>query len=203
MKKAYIQIYSLLRPIIIFLYKKVLMKGKNVLREELEIILRSNKYLIRLQNKLKYDTKTGQRMFSPKREKSYTNNIITIREKDLNRKNLSEYMYSYAKKFLNKKEQLYKINDENFNKTLKMNHTNTYTEVMFKNIKFVVFKKIFHLMDRDSKKVISNFNIDLKDIPSSISDILEPIIYKIKMENCRLDEDNFIECCNLIFDVFV
>ena len=118
------------------------MKGKNVLREELEIILRSNKYLIRLQNKLKYDTKTGQRMFSPKREKSYTNNIITIREKDLNRKNLSEYMYSYAKKFLNKKEQLCKINDENFNKTLKMNHTNTYTEVMFKNIKFVVFKKI-------------------------------------------------------------
>ena len=71
-----------------------------------------------------YDSKTGQRLFSPKREKNLTNSIVNRYDIDQNRDNLSNYMYSYAKKFYSKREEFERSLIENFEKTFNMNHTN-------------------------------------------------------------------------------
>lgn len=148
-----------------------------------------------------YDSKTGQRLFSPKREKNLTNSIVNRYDIDQNRDNLSNYMYSYAKKFYSKREEFERSLIENFEKTFNMNHTNYSTEVIINRLKSEVFKKIFKIIDRDGKKMISIFNMDIKKLPFNISDILEPILTKIKTENCRIDEESFIDNCNQLFEV--
>ena len=82
-----------------------------------------------------------------------------------------------------------------------MKHTNISTEIMFSKIKNDVFKKIFKLLDKDEDKNISVFNLDVKNIPSNVTAILEPIISKIKIEKISLGEDVFIDYCEQLFDV--
>jgi len=144
------------------------------------------------------DNKTGQRYFSPLRINSSPKNLNTT---SMNPDTQGDYMYSYAKKFDLKKELLGKNYSETLNQSSKVIHTNNTTQVLFNKLKTDAFKKIFHILDKDEDQAISVFNIDLKNIPPTISAIIEPIISKIKIENCSLDVNQFIDYCDQLFEV--
>ena len=106
-------------------------------------------------------------------------------------------LYSYNKNIKNLQIQDY------FRKNSNTVHTRQKSKDLFKKMKLKSFKKIFSLLDSDEDKMISNFCISYQKIPNKIKEIIKPIISKIKEENCVISEKEFIEYCELIYEVIL
>ena len=117
------------------------------------------------------------------------------------RRSFSDYLYGYSKKFNQKKDFMSNMIKEDYDKKINMRHTNSSTEMMYSRKKFEVFKRIFETLDRDREKVISNFNNNIRQLPPAIQSILDPILSKITYENYRINEEQFIEICEKLYEV--
>lgn len=62
------------------------------------------------------------------------------------------------------------------------------------------FNKLFNLLDFNGEQAISNYNLQKKNIPPEIQTILTPLFNKIKIENCKMEKDEFFDCCEEIFN---
>jgi hypothetical protein len=67
--------------------------------------------------------------------------------------------------------------------------------------KVEVFKKIFDTLDREREKTISSFNNNIKHLSPAIQSILDPILTKILYENYRINQEQFVELCNKLYEV--
>ena len=90
---------------------------------------------------------------------------------------------------------------EEINIISKAKHTDTGTDHLFNKIKRDLFNKIFDYLDRDCDDCISIFTADLKSLSSDVLEILDPVILKLKMENCTYNRQNFVDYCEMLFDV--
>ena len=91
--------------------------------------------------------------------------------------------------------------NENISIISKVNHTNSETDHLFNKIKRDLFKRIFLSLDKDNDDSISIFNADLKSLTPDVLEILDPVILKLKMEKYIFNKQNFIEYCEMLFDV--
>ena len=73
---------------------------------------------------------------------------------------------------------------------------------LFNQMKFNSFTKIFKELDQDEDKLISIVSISFHKLPSAIKNILQPIILKLKEENCVINEDDFLVYCDAIYEVY-
>jgi len=146
------------------------------------------------------DEKTGQRLFSPKR-KSISNNNFIQEDNLIQRRSFSDYLYGYSKKFTQKKEIMSKVINEDYDRKINMKHTNSSTEMLYYRKKVEVFKKIFDTLDREREKTISSFNNNIKHLSPAIQSILDPILTKILYENYRINQEQFVELCNKLYEV--
>ncbi len=146
------------------------------------------------------DEKTGQRLFSPKRE-SISNSNFKNDDNPIQRRSFSDYLYGYSKKFSQKREIMSKVINEDYDRKINMKHTNSSTEILYNRKKFEVFKKIFETLDREREKTISSFNNNIKHLSPAIQSILDPIFSKILYENYRINQEQFVEICNKLYEV--
>jgi len=110
-------------------------------------------------------------------------------------------MYNFTNVFTNnKKMQSTNIQNE-FKRNSNFNHTKEKSEQIFQQKKMKTFKRIFSLLDSDEDREISIFSIALNKIPPKIKLIIQPIINKLKEENCIISESDFIDFCEQIFEV--
>ena len=49
--------------------------------------------------------------------------------------------------------------------------------------------------------MISILNANFKSLPKDIINILDPIFLKLKIENCTMTKQNFLDYCELLFEV--
>ena len=88
-----------------------------------------------------------------------------------------------------------------FKKNSNLVHTKEKSEQIFQLKKMKTFKRIFSILDSDEDKEISIFSMALNRIPFKIKSIIQPIINKLKEENCVISESEFLEFCEQIFEV--
>lgn len=106
-------------------------------------------------------------------------------------RNIFKTLYSYAEKYkfnrCRSRDNI--ITYENERRKLRMNPS---SEKILSQKRYNVFEKIFHLLDRDLDDQISILNIDLNKLPTTIIQIIKPIIDKMKKENNQLTKEKFI-----------
>lgn len=73
------------------------------------------------------------------------------------------------------------------------NKENAVIDVVFNKKKQEIFKKIFHLLDSNKDKRITIITMDTSRIPSTIYNIIKPLIFEIKQSDSEeIDEGQFI-----------
>jgi len=63
------------------------------------------------------------------------------------------------------------------------------------------FKEMFNYLDGNNEKIISSFNLKMKNLPEQINKILNPIYKEIREDNETLTKDEFVRAMNHLFDV--
>ena len=74
-------------------------------------------------------------------------------------------------------------------------------EIVYNKKKEEIFRKIFNLLDNDKDMVINILSMDIKRIPITIYNIIQPIINEIKFKNRDINQNEFIEGCMKLFNV--
>ena len=111
-------------------------------------------------------------------------------------------MYNFTNLFSHRKNiKSLQIQDD-FIKISNTVHTRKKSQDLFKKMKIKSFKKIFNLLDSDEDKMISIYCISYNNLPQKIKAIIQPIINKLKEENCVISEFEFIDYCELIYEVY-
>ena len=111
-------------------------------------------------------------------------------------------MYNFTNLFSKKKNLKNQQIEEDFRKNSNKVQTIEKSQNLFYKMKIKSFKKIFSLLDSDQDKIISIMCISINNIPQNIKAIIQPIIKKLKEENCNISENEFIDYCLLIYEVF-
>ena len=142
------------------------------------------------------DKETGQELFHPY---LYTSNSsVNVSSK---RRNVFRTLYSYMNKYkMNKSQNIESITlHDNEKRNIKINKTSS---KIFYNRKRDTFTKIFILLDRDNDNEISILNMDLKNLPPTIVNIIQPIIQDLRNKegNCSITKREFIHSCMELFD---
>ena len=108
--------------------------------------------------------------------------------------NIYDILYSYAEIYNNKKKN--KINENNNNYVI----TDINSNKIFEKKKLKIFSYIFNKLDSCNEGSINILNMDLKKLPISIINILNPIFKEIKESDEKISKINFIEGCFKLFD---
>ena len=137
------------------------------------------------------DTQTGQKFFSP-----MINNDNNVREPFVTFKNL----YNDAQKTQKKNEKLAQL-IQNSECPFSENYTNNESNEIFQKKKLNAFSKIFHKLDKDQDGLITNLNVETKNLPKNIVKIIEPIVNELKEENETLNENEFKTACDRLYDM--
>jgi hypothetical protein len=138
-----------------------------------------------------YDTTTGQILFRPK---LVAKNICKV---NINPKNVFQINYDYASYYRRNKEELISNANSQFNKVRFVpNDTNR----IFTEKKISAFKFIFELLDSDEDGAISAININRKALDARIDDIISPIITQIIQQKVIIEENDFIQAMDVLFN---
>ena len=142
------------------------------------------------------DNKTGQLFFHPKlytqhKHMTHLNNYS----------NIFNNLYAYAEKY---KDNQYKRDNKMKHEILNMSNMKKISDnsnEILQRKKNEIFKNIFRCFDVDEDGLISIFTIDSKKIPSDIYQIIKPIIEELKEYQGSITENEFVNECNLLFEV--
>lgn len=132
------------------------------------------------------DSKRHYYFFHPKTQK-LNNNTNHLK----NYSNIYNNLNAYAEQYKDNKNQN-EINNRKIKET---------TNDVFTKKKYDVFKTIFSICDNDEDGFISIFTINLTAIPSDVIKILKPIVEDLKEYQGNINENEFIEECNKLFEV--
>ena len=124
------------------------------------------------------------------------NNDNNIREPFVTFKNL----YNDAQKTQKKNEKLAQL-IQNSECPFSENYTNNESNEIFQKKKLNAFSKIFHKLDKDQDGLITNLNVETKNLPKNIVKIIEPIVNELKEENETLNENEFKTACDRLYDM--
>ena len=142
------------------------------------------------------DNKTGQLFFHPKLYNQHKH--ITHLN---NYSNIFNNLYAYAEKY---KDNQYKRDNKMKHEILDMSNMKKISDnsnEILQRKKNEIFKSIFRCFDVDEDGLISIFTIDSKKIPSDIYQIIKPIIEELKEYQGSITESEFVNECNILFDV--
>ena len=136
--------------------------------------------------------KEGKKLFSPK--------IFSKKNYNFNHSNIDVYNknYLYAKKYERKKKDLYKKyynNDEN-----KFIQLGKESEKILQKKNNEIFSLIFKELDNDQDNYISPNLIYTKKTPKEVLKIINPLLDELIEDKQTLNEDNFIEAMNKLYD---
>ena len=142
------------------------------------------------------DNKTGQLFFHPKlynqhKHMTHLNNYS----------NIFNNLYAYAEKY---KDNQYKRDNKMKHEILDMSNMKKMSDnsnEILQRKKNEIFKRIFRCFDVDEDGLISIFTIDTKKIPNDIYQIIKPIIEELKEYQGSITENEFVNECNILFDV--
>ena len=129
-------------------------------------------------------------------EEKYNQFLNTERHQNILKKESYKKQSKSSKKFIERTKLLTDKNLEEHNNTASCRHINNN---IFNMKKENGFKKIFKLLDNGEGKISYN-NMNLKNIPIDIKNILEPIFSELKNTNENLTEPEFIFVCNKLYD---
>jgi len=68
-------------------------------------------------------------------------------------------------------------------------------------IKEIIFKKIFKILDTQERNIIEGSTVDLSVLPENIKKIVEPLILELKEQNESLTGEEFVMACEHLFRV--
>lgn len=117
--------------------------------------------------------------------------------------NLNDYLFSYSGLFKLKKNTQTLGIEEDFRQRSNSKHTQKHSEQLYKAKKARTFTKIFRLLDVDEDNSISQRAINLRGIGNELRRLLTPILNKLKEEGCSINRSDFIEYCDVIYEVSV
>lgn len=112
-----------------------------------------------------------------------------------------DHLYSISDKQKAKKEYLVNEIGENIKKETEKKYASTDSQEIINKIKISVFKRLFNLLNSSGDDIISAFNINLRKLPITILNILEPIIKELKHDEETLNENEFIKACEHLYDM--
>ena len=107
--------------------------------------------------------------------------------------------YTYWKKYNLDKEKLYKKYYAN-NKNEPIPCTKKQNEKIMHEAKMRAFKNLFKDLDGDQDNLINGINININKIPNNIYNIIEPLLNELKEDNQSLNQEEFIEAMNKLFE---
>ena len=110
-------------------------------------------------------------------------------------------MYKYSNKFSQKKKSQTMQIENDFKKNANTAHTTNKSQILVNSMKSKSFRKIFSLLDTDEDKQISIFCHSLQNLPQNILKLIQPILMKLKEENCIITENEFVDYCDMIYNV--
>ena len=143
------------------------------------------------ENNYSFDKITGQKLFHPIINSKKNNEIFS--NKYNQNSNIYDILYSYAEIYKNKKKN--KIENRS---NYVITDVNSYKILEKKKLK--IFSYIFDKLDSCNEGSINILNMDLKKLPISIINILNPIFKEIKESNEKINKIDFIEGCFKLFD---
>ena len=81
------------------------------------------------------------------------------------------------------------------------NFTDKNSEILFNKSKNESFIHIFKKLDSDNDNIISAFCLKKENLPDKINRILNPIYNELKQDNETLNENEFCQALNHLYDV--
>ncbi len=136
--------------------------------------------------------KEGKKLFSPK--------IFSKKINNFNHSNIDVYNknYLYAKKYERKKQDLYKkYYNKNENKFIQLGKE---SEKILQKKNNEIFSLIFKELDNDQDNYISPNLIYTKKTPKEVLKIINPLLDELIEDKQTLNEDDFIEAMNKLYD---
>ena len=134
--------------------------------------------------------KEGKKLFSPKifKNNNFNNSNINVYNKN----------YLYAKKYERKKQDLYKkYYNKNENKFIQLGKE---SEKILQKKNNEIFSLIFKELDNDQDNYISPNLIYTKKTPKEVLKIINPLLDELIEDKQTLNEDDFIEAMNKLYD---
>ena len=140
--------------------------------------------------------------FHPKlnvnKNKELLRDRITINSKsNNNRYERYNKQYLYGIKYEQKRQYL---TEKYYEEKLKKPECCEMTNELFNIKKEKSFKKLFRMLDGDNDGKISCNCIRIRQLPMNLKNVLEPILYELKMENEELNENEFIFVCEKYYN---
>ena len=82
-----------------------------------------------------------------------------------------------------------------------MIHTQKNSEDILNLKKYRAFQSLFEAMDKDEDKVITFQTISFNIISNELRKILNPLVIKLKEEQCTMNQKDFINYCEFLYEV--
>ena len=157
---------------------------KNKIKEEIENKNKQNEY------------------FQPKLNVNKNKELLKDRNYFNSKSNSNRFekynkQYLYGIKYEQKKQYL---TEKFYEEKLKNPECCEMTNELFNIKKEKSFKKLFKLLDGDNDGKISYNCINVRQLPINIKNILEPILYELKIENEELNENEFVFVCEKYYN---
>lgn len=92
-------------------------------------------------------------------------------------------------------------NKEFFDRSSNSKHTDNKSEELFNKVKKDLFNKIYDILDADCDDEISIVTAKKSLLPSEVNKMLDPVYLKLKLDNCKLNKNEFSEYCQALFEV--
>lgn len=110
-------------------------------------------------------------------------------------------MHSISEKQrIKKEEQNYEI-ELKLKQETSSKYVSLDSQTIINNVKISVFKRLFNLLNKDGDNVISGFNINLRKLPPTILNVLDPIIKELKQDEETLNESEFVKACEHLYEM--
>ena len=166
------------------LYTNRTMEKKNKIKEDIENKNKINEYY-----QPKLNVKKNKELL---KERNYINS-----KSNSNRYEKYNVQYLYGIKYEQKKQFL---TEKYYEEKLKKAECCEMTNELFNIKKEKSFKKLFKLLDGDNDGKISYNCISIRQLPINLKNLLEPILYELKIENEELNENEFIFVCEKYYN---
>ncbi len=91
--------------------------------------------------------------------------------------------------------------EQNFHQNSNQVHTTNSSMSLYNKMKEDSFREMFNSLDSNKEKIISSYNLKVRNLPNDINKILYPIYKEIREDNETLTKDEFVRAMNHLFEV--
>lgn len=127
-----------------------------------------------------------------KYEKRKENSLIPNQHKNTRNNDVFNNLYIYNQIYSQRKDETNQQINQKEKQVANMKNVNDSSNVLIENKKLNAFKNIFSLLDCDEDGLINSINMNKKNLPNKVKDILDPIFSWLQNEKESINEDDFI-----------